>query len=80
MLSSKSASFDTQLQGDNNRAINTDISKNRQRLGKSRSESHIDTSRIRRNFESTHLDSSTIDEQSEQNEQDAESKTNCVLM
>lgn len=80
MLSSKSASFDTQLQGESNRTASTDISNNRQRLNKSMSESHIDTSRIRRNFENTHLDSSTIDEQSEQNDQDAEAKTNCVLM
>lgn len=55
---------------------------NRQRLNKSMSESHIDTSRIRQKYtrQSNIMENATSNATIEQNEHDEEAKNGCAIM
>lgn len=55
---------------------------NRQKLNKSMSESHIDTSRIRQKYprQVNSIENSTRNETIEQNEHDEEAKNGCAIM
>lgn len=80
LLASKSTSCDAQMPGESGRIRGNDININRQRLNKSMSESHIDTSRIRHKYDSGLMNNASLADQAEQNEQDAEAKNSCTLM
>lgn len=80
LLASKSTSCDAQMPGESGRIRGNDININRQRLNKSMSESHIDTSRVRHKYDSGLMNNASLADQAEQNEQDADAKNSCTLM
>lgn len=79
---SKTQILEPQTKIEQGRSIGGGVTGNRQKLNKSMSESHIDTSRIRHKYPrpSELLENSTIRERIGNNELDSDAKNGCALM
>lgn len=81
-MSLTKTSIEPQTTVEHSRGGGSISSGNRQRLNKSMSEPHIDTSRIRQKYsrQANNMEHSTNNETIEQNEHDEEAKNGCSIM